>query len=247
MVKFTDFLVRVNSLVHPHNHVDTLRRQLNFLSYELRSATSSYEDKTDRLKRAITYFFEEKLIRGQPLNKTTKVSDILVENIVNEKRGCSLTVSMLLKQMCDDIDVKLDIVSSKGMSLLKFVDKGKSFFIDVVDQRIISTEEILVKINSQLSVGKKIGPDWFENKSADELILIYLRVLKLYIEEKSFYKQLVHLYDLILELKPTSFRDLGERAQLLRRLGQDQVAKIDLARYFHFMPDTVKNNPELDA
>lgn len=247
MVKLTEFLVRVNSLIHPHQHVDSLRRQINFLSYELKAATASCEDKAERLKKTLAYLFEQKSIRVQPLSKTTQASDILVEKIVNEKKGCSLTVSMLLKQLGEEIDLKLDIVSSKGMSLLKFVDKGKSFFIDVVDQKIISTEEILAKINNQLSIDKKINPSWFENKSSDDLILLYLRVMKMYLEKQSFYKQLVHLYDLILELKPTSFSDLGERAQLLRRMGQEQVAKIDLARYFHFMPETEKAKPEIEA
>ena len=177
----TEFLVRVNGLINPRCQKDALKRQLNFMTYELKTAALSYEDKLDRLKQAIWFMFEHKEINAHPMDKINNVSDVLIENVVNKKRGSAVTVSMLFKQMCEEVDVKLDIVSTKSLSLLKFVDKGKAFFVDVVDQKILTAEDILAKINQQIAHDRKLGVDAFERKSIEEVLALYLRVLRLYV------------------------------------------------------------------
>lgn len=185
----TDFLVRVNEFINPKCQKDALKRQLNFMTYELKTAALSYEDKLERLKKSIWFMFEHKEIKAHSMERVRDVSDVLIESVVNKKRGSAVTVSILFKQMCEEVDVKLDIVSTKSLSLLKFVDKGKAFFVDVVDKKILTAEEILSKINAQIARDRKLGVDAFERKSIEEVFVLYLRVLKVYLKNQPFYRQ----------------------------------------------------------
>lgn len=174
----TDFLLRVNEMVNPKCQRDALKRQLNFMKYELKASALAYEDKMERLKKSIWFMFEYKEISAHPIEKVQDVSEVLIENVVNKKKGCAVTVSMLLKNLCEEVDVKLDIVSSKSLSLLKFVDKGKAIFVDVIDKKILTAEDILTKINNQITREKKLGVDAFERKTFEEVLVLYLRVIK---------------------------------------------------------------------
>ncbi len=180
MSGMTDFLVRVNELINPKCQKDALKRHISFMTYELKTAASTYEDKLDRLKKSIWFMFEHKEINARPMNAIKDISDILIESVVKKKAASAVTVSMLFKQMCEEVDVKLDIVSTKSLSLLKFVDKGKAFFVDVVDKKILTAEEILSKVNSQITRDRKLGLDTFERKNLEEVLALYLKVLRLY-------------------------------------------------------------------
>lgn len=180
----TDFLLRVNELVNPKCQKDSLKRQLNFMKYELKTTALSYEDKLERLKKSIWFMFDHKEISAHPMEKVSDVSEVLIESVVNQKKGSAVTVSMLFKLLCEEVDVKLDMVSTKSLSLLKFVDKGKAFFIDVIDKKILTAEDILSKINSQITREKKLGVDTFERKSIEEILVLYLRVIKLQLKKK---------------------------------------------------------------
>ena len=118
----TDFLVRVNELINPKCQKDALKRHINFMTYELKTAASSYEDKLDRLKKSIWFMFEHKEINARPMSSVKDISDVLIESVIKRKAASAVTVSMLFKQMCEEVDVKLDIVSTKSLSLLKFVE-----------------------------------------------------------------------------------------------------------------------------
>ena len=117
---------------------------------------------------------------------------------------------------------------------MKVIHRGQSFFVDLMDRKILSTNDMLELLNEC----KKKSVEGFQSldgHSAEEIAEKYLNALKRVYRNQNRNTNLVEVYNHILDGKPLNLKELGERALLLKSLGEKKLARIDIKRYFSFV------------
>ncbi len=227
-------VLRINSLIDPTCRVEKLSRQIRFIVCELKTIVGEKRDPVEKLRILLWFLFEYKKFKVKADEASAEFHDLMVNSVLENKNGLPLPIAILIQEISAEIGVKLDFISYHGFRLLKLVHKGKSFFLDVADKRLLTVEEVLKLLNT-----KQIPPESktkiFEVTQPQLVLRSYLENLKAKSKKQKLTQPLLHIYDLILEHYPTSFRELAERALLLKEIGQNQLAQIDLRRYFSFV------------
>ncbi len=227
-------ILKINSQIKPQCTVERLVRQVQFYTCEVKSLVAKKTDPIEKVKFLLWFLFEHKKFQVSD-GETVTIDQVLVEDVLEKRKGLPLPMAILFQEISSEIGVKLDFVSFHGFRLLKLVHRGRSFFVDIVDKKVLSTDDLLKLINRQKRDSVEKIMNMFETANHSSVLRGYLNTLKSSCEKSSLHRQLLRIYDLILENYPTSVRELGERALLLKNFGEDQLAQMDLRRYFSFV------------
>ncbi|OQW51923.1 MAG: hypothetical protein A4S09_09665 [Proteobacteria bacterium SG_bin7] len=228
-------VLKINSEINPQSTIERLTRQVQFFTCEVRALVSKKEDPIEKIKILLWFLFEHKKFQVADGKENISIDQVLVDEILEKRKGLALPIAILFQAVSHEIGVKLDFVSCHGYRLLKIIHKGKSFFVDIVDKKILSTEELLALINRQKKESVDKIMSMFEVSTPSQVLKGYLNTLKSTCEKHRLNRELLRIYDLILEYYPVSIKELGERALLLKNFGEDQLASMDLRRYFSFV------------
>jgi regulator of sirC expression with transglutaminase-like and TPR domain len=228
-------LLKINSELNPQCTIEKLARQVQFFTCEVRELVGKKPDPVEKIKTLLWFLFEHKKFQVADGKGDVGIDHLLVDEVLEKRRGSPLPIAILIQEISKEIGVKLEFVSCQGFRLLKMVYKGKSFFVDVVDKKVLSTDDLLKLINRQKKESVDKIMNMFEVSEPAQVLKGYLNTLKITCEARRLNQQLLKIYDVILDYYPTSVKELGERALLLKNFGEDHLAQMDLRRYFSFV------------
>lgn len=228
-------VIKINSELNPQCTLERIARQVQFFTCEVKSLVAKKSDPIDKINLLLWFLFEHKKFQVSDGKDGVTIDHILVDEILEKRKGLPLPLAILFQGISSEIGVKLEFVSYHGFRLLKLVHRGRSFFVDIAEKKVLSTPDLLKLINRQKKDSVDKIMNMFETTTPSAVLRGYLHTLKSTCEKNRLNRQLLRIYDLILEHYPTSVRELGERALLLKNFGEDQLAQIDLRRYFSFV------------
>lgn len=223
--------VGINSILWPKESVETCFRQIQFLGYEVLKAAEvlNEAERWECLRRLI---FEDKGFHVTS-NRVQEIAakDLLIKNVMDERRGHPLPVVFLLLHLAQVLDLPLALIQARHHFLLKWVRSGKTIYLDLYNEgRALNDQELIQVLNRSASN--------LEVWSAKQLIIQYLELLKGAFETSQNLPQLHVVYDLLLQIDDSNTSILGQRALLRQRLGFTREALSDLKRYFSFVERT---------
>ena len=126
-------IVGLNSALWPEQDYERIHRSINFMTYELISKAEGYEEE-DRYQILNDYFFDQKGFQFVlPQEHSSNPSDLLVEPVLQNKKGESLPLAILYQHLANHLDLPIYLVNMNSMLVLKWVRVGKSNFIHLFD------------------------------------------------------------------------------------------------------------------
>lgn len=215
--------------------MERMSRQVKFFVCEVKTILGRKRDPVEKLRILLWFLFEYKNFQITSSEFESDINHLLVDDILQSRRGLPLPIAVLFQEISSGIGVKLDFVTYHGYRILKLVHRGKSFFVDIAERKILTAEDMLKLVNQHKQESKERLQALFEITSPQSVLRWYLESLRSTCERNRLHKQLLNIYDLILDLYPTSIRELGERALLLKEYGEHQLSSIDVKRYFSFV------------
>jgi len=221
-------MIGTNAIIAPKESVETVFRKVHFLTFELTEVCKGMTA-PQRWQKLHRFFFEEKGFKIL-IDRWSELcsEDLLLKPILETRAGHPLPMTLLLLHLALSIDLPVSLVQARHQFILKYKNEEASFYIDILQNGRLLTEDEVFQILQQSNANK-------ESCDARAIYRRYLEELMSLYEQQIEPQTLHSLYNLSLHLDETSLPILGRRALLRHRLGFVREALSDLKRYFSFV------------
>jgi regulator of sirC expression with transglutaminase-like and TPR domain len=229
-------LIGVHSLLRGHEFQDWCARTLNFMAFEL-AALCDGKSEQEKLEVLNHFFFETKDFQICSMNrKQLKEQHMLLRDVLAERSGASLVISLIYVHLATQLDLPLALVNISNLNVLKWMRGSRSSYLDLTQNGRVLDEEGLLQLISQ-DPGVEISSTAeakLEVLSYKKILLMYLQDL-LVVLEKADEKDLSHaVLSMLLKLDPNNLKFIGDRALLRKDMGFHKEAMNDIKRYLSF-------------
>jgi regulator of sirC expression with transglutaminase-like and TPR domain len=228
---------RFSEHLDPEFHAEWMVKRVQFLSYELQSEIHADHSEAERLGLLNRFFFETKKFKC--ITDVSKLADpseaYRLNRVLSERRGAPIALELIYAYLAEKIGVSLDFVDLKPTCFLRWVENGRSRFVDITrGGSTLSSDELIETLHTRFRLTSFCNASLLETYSFDTYLADYLRCLKSSIDVGHEPEKLLWLQDNLISYQPSNLQLLGERALLHRRLGNFKHALADLKRYYAF-------------
>ena len=182
--------------------------------------------RVDRLNR---WFFEEK--RFHTLADNGCVAErVTLHTVISNRIGSPTAIAMLYAFLAEGMGLNLELFAAGPLCVFRFECDGRAWWVDVARRGVISEDGEAMR---SLAARPR---DPLRPLDPQLAFIAYLKALRMAYRMREAAEPLLTIQNWILSCRPEDPEALGERALLLRRLGQKKSALADLTRYFRLTP-----------
>lgn len=226
---------RISEHLDPSESADRLIKRLQFLSYELNTLIAGYSDNSKRLEVLNRFFFSEKGFRCLSEDNGGQSSIFRLGRVLYDRAGATMVLELVYAYLADSIGITLDFVDLKPTCFLRWVQDGRSSYIDISRSgRVLSSDELIEVLHTRFRLTSFSASSALEAFSFDSFIADYVTTLRSKNDLSCEPEKLLFLQNTLIAYRPSDLHLFGERALLHRRLGNFKPALADLKRYFAF-------------
>ncbi|MCB0412917.1 MAG: hypothetical protein KDD50_01205 [Bdellovibrionales bacterium] len=189
----------------------------------------------ERLLQLNQFIFEDMQFQIIPESLNNNVYELLPESLLISQKGPALSIAIFYLHLAEFLELPIYLANHSSFCVLKWIRPKKTTFIDLSQQgKILTEEEVLEFFNNKKPI-PQCHANLLERMSSKDIVTLYLEKILEFLGRTNFYKKIILIYDILLELHPSNTGYIVKRALTKKAIGLNKEALLDFKRYFTYI------------